>query len=147
MLKDVLFLLALSVESRAARVGLRGRGVTLKLTYADMKSITRSRANVPCDSAVSIWQAAVRLLEKVEQRPVRLVGVSLYNLTDGGEEQLRLDEFADEDAQALEAERRRVFEALEARYHLDFAGHVQQLQRSETLHKTAEYMRKHFDSQ
>ena len=147
LLKDVLFLLALSVESRAARVGLRGRGVTLKLTYADMKSITRSRANVPCDSAVSIWQAAVRLLEKVEQRPVRLVGVSLYNLTDGGEEQLRLDEFADEDAQTLEAERQRVFVALEARYHLDFAGHVQQLQRSETLHKTAEYMRKHVDSQ
>ena len=57
----------------------------------------------------------------------------------------RFDGFTahDEDAQALEAERRRVFEALEARYHLDFAGHVQQLQRSETLHKTAEYMRKH----
>ena len=40
-LKDVLFLLSLSVENRTRRVGLYGGGVSLKITYANMKGITR----------------------------------------------------------------------------------------------------------
>ena len=145
LLRDVLFLLALNVENRARRIGLRGRGVTLKLTYSDMKSITRSRSPADCESAVAIWRTALGQLEKVEKRPVRLIGVSLYNLTDAEEQQLRMEEFAEEDAQAQEEERGRIFAALEARYGLDFAGHVPELQHMETLHKTAEYMRRHFD--
>ena len=143
LIRDVLFLLALNVEERARRVGLRGRGVTLKLTYADMKSITRSRSPAACDSAVSIWREAARLLERVERRPVRLVGLSLYNLTDEEERQLRLPGFEEEDTREQEAERRRLFDSLQARYGLDFEGHVRELTHMETLHKTAEYMRKH----
>ena len=146
LLKDVLFLLSLNVENRVKRVGLRGRGVTLKLTYADMKSITRSRSPAACDSAVSIWREAVRLLGRVEKRPVRLIGVTLYSLTDGEERQLRMEGFDDEDAREQEEERRRLFAALEARYHLDFEGNLTRLYHSETLHKTAEYMRKHSPS-
>ena len=144
LLRDVLFLMALNVENRARRVGLRGRGVTLKLTYADMKSITRSRSPAACDSAVSIWRDAVRLLDKVEKRPVRLVGVSLYNLTGEVEQQLRLEGFDDADRLEQERERARLFAALEAHYGLDFKGHLAELYHTETLHKTAEYMRKHY---
>ena len=144
LLKDVLFLLALNVEERAGRVGLRGRGVTLKLTYADMKGITRSRSPADCGSAAAIWREAADLLDNVEKRPVRLIGVSLYSLTDGEEQQLRLEDFDEEDAREREAEGRRLFAALEARYHLDFKGNLSRLYHSETLHKTAEYMRKHF---
>ena len=144
LLRDVLFLMALNVENRARRVGLRGRGVTLKLTYADMKSITRSRSPAACDSAVSIWRDAVRLLDKVEKRPVRLVGVSLYNLTGEEEQQLRLEGFDDADRLEQEKERSRLFAALGAHYVLDFEGHLTELYHTETLHKTAEYMRKHY---
>ena len=55
-LKEVLFLLALNVENRVRRVGLHGKGVTLKLTYANMKSITRSRILEDCDDAVTIYR-------------------------------------------------------------------------------------------
>ena len=144
LLKDVLFLLALNVENRARRVGLHGRGVTLKLTYADMKSITRSRSPVACDSAADIRREAVSLLDRVDRRPVRLIGVSLYNLTDGEERQLRLEDFDEEDEREREAERKRLFAGLRDRYQLDFEGHLEQLYHSETLHRTAEYMRKHF---
>ena len=144
LLRDVLFLMALNVENRARRVGLRGRGVTLKLTYADMKSITRSRSPAACDSAVSIWLDAVRLLDKVEKRPVRLVGVSLYNLTGEVEQQIRMEGFDDADRLEQERERARLFAALEAHYGLDFEGHLTELYHTETLHKTAEYMRKHY---
>ena len=37
----------------------------------------------------------------------------------------------------------RLLEGLQARYHLDFAGHLEQIVHTETLHKTVEYMRKH----
>ena len=144
LLRDVLFLLALNVENRAKRVGLRGRGVTLKLTYANMKSITRSRSPAACGGAVSIWREAASLLDKVEKRPVRLIGVSLYNLTDTEEQQLRLEGFDTEDARTREAEQKRMLAALGERYHLDFEGNLEKLFHMETLHRTAEYMRKHF---
>ena len=143
LLRDVLFLLALNVENRAKRVGLRGCGVTLKLTYADMRSLTRSRSPAACDSVVSIWREAARLLDKVERRPVRLIGVSLYNLSGEAERQLRLEGFDEEDTREQEAERKRQFCAMEERYGLDFEGHLAQLYHSETLHRTAEYMRRH----
>ena len=33
---------------------------------------------------------------------------------------------------------------LEARYGLDFAGHLEDIYHGNTLHRTIEYMRKHF---
>ena len=142
-LKEVLFLLSLCVENRAKRVGLHGKGVSLKLTYANMKGITRSHGISPCDSAVTIYREAVKLLDQVEKRPVRLIGVSLYNLSGEEGRQLTLEELIEDETLADKAERTRLFAALQERYHLDFAGHLEQLYHAETLHRTAEYMRKH----
>ena len=142
-LKDVLFLLSLCVERRARRVGKRGGGVTLKLTYADMRSITRSRLSPVGDDAAAIFHASAALLDKVERRSVRLIGVSLYNLTDGEEAQLRLPEFSDELARGPFDEQKALLDALQARYGLDFAGHLEEIFHTETLHRTIEYMRRH----
>lgn len=144
LLKDVLFLLALSVERRAGRYGLRGKGVTLKLTYTNMRSISRSHTlNYATASAVTIHREAVALLEGVKWDPVRLVGVSIYNIIDHDEGQIIMrDLFEDQSLQ--DDERQRVFDALQRRYGLDFAGHLEQIHRMETMHKTIEYMRKHF---
>ena len=56
----------------------------------------------------------------------------------------RLEDFDDADAREQEEERKRQLSALEEHYHLNFAGHLPQLFHAETLHKTVEYMRKHF---
>ena len=96
-LKEVLFLLALNVENRVRRVGLHGKGVTLKLTYANMKSITRSRILEDCDDAVTIYREAEKLLEQVENKPVRLIGVSVYNLSGEEERQMSFSELLGED--------------------------------------------------
>ena len=140
LLKDVLVLLALCVERRAKRYGLHGNGVTLKLTYFDMKGITRSRIIPVCDSAVTIYQEAVKLLDNVEKRPVRLIGAGIYNLTGEEGQQLTIENFF---AERQDAEMKRLLYALQARYRLDFAGHLDQLNQADTLHKTVEYMRKH----
>lgn len=143
LLKDVLFLLSLCVDHRAKRHGLYGKGVTLKITFSDMKSITRSKAVATVDSAIEIYREAVKLFEQVKKRPIRLIGVGVYNLTTEYERQLSFEDYFMDKKQVLEAELKQQFDLLESRYHLDFAGHLEQIYQGETLHKTAEYMRKH----
>lgn len=143
LLRDVLFLLALCVEHRAKRYGLYGKGVTLKITYADMKSITRSKATSSSNSAIEIYKEAVQLFGQVEKRPIRLIGAGIYNLSTEYEKQLSFDDLLQDPSLAGEAELKEQFAVLQRRYGLDFEGHLEQIYRWDTLHKTAEYMRKH----
>lgn len=144
-LEDVLLLLALCVEHRAQRTGLHAGGVSLKLTYADMKNITRSRLVAGADSPAVIWQETVDLLRQVEHRPVRLIGAGIYHMS--GEEgwQMSIEDLLDEAmvsrSQVIEEGLERLWE----RYHLDFAGNLEKLYKNDVLHRTVEYMRKHKD--
>lgn len=140
-LKDVLFMLALSVERRAARIGMYGEGVSLKLTYADMKGITRSRIVGYCHSAVTIYENAVQLLEQVEKRPVRLVGTGMYNLAEEEGRQLTLEDYLGEEAARREKERSRLLGEIEERYHLNLTDDTELFSRMNELHRTVEYMR------
>ena len=142
-LKDVLLLLALCVDRRAKRVGLHGKGVTLKLTYADMKAISRSQGVFSTDSVVEIYRTAAQMLDQVDHRSVRLIGVSIYNLSGEEERQLSLDDILENSARRKETELHALLEGLGQRYGLDFAGHLEQIYQTDTLHKTVEYMRKH----
>jgi DNA polymerase IV len=90
-------LLRLSEKSAG---GLRGRGlitrtVSIKVRYADFTTITRSRTlPVATDVTQEIYKIACRLLdEQVPPGAVRLIGVRLEGLSEGGSasEQLTLD--------------------------------------------------------
>ena len=140
---DVLLLLAFSVERRAERVGLYGEGVTLKLTYSDMKNTTRSRLIPSSRSAMTIYEEAVRLLEQVPQKSVRLAGVGIYHLTGEYGRQLRIDDFLPEVKEQQEEKAGIALENLKRRYGLDFAGNLDKVLHGETLYRTIEYMRKH----
>ncbi len=143
LLRDVLILLAFCVEHRAKRVGLTGRGVTLKLTYADMKQITRSRIIGQTDSAVTIFEETSKLLEQVEHRPVRLIGAGLYNLSGEDEErQLTFDDLSGDVVPSCDDLRQSLLDGLQVRYGLDFAGNLEKLYNYEVLHKTVEYLRR-----
>ena len=140
---DVLLLLAISVERRAKRVNLYGEGVTLKLTYSDMKSITRSRLIPSSRSAITIYEEAVRLLDQVPKKAVRLVGVGIYHLTGEYGRQLRFDDFMPEVKEQQDEKIRRALESLGQRYGLDFAGKLDKVFHGDTLYRTIEYMRRH----
>ena len=143
LLADVLLLLALCVDRRAKRVGLHGKGVTLKLTYGDMRTITRSQAVTSADSPLVIHQKAVQMLTQVDRRPVRLVGVSVYHLSGEEDPQLRLAGYFEDAPPQQAAALQQKLAALERQYGLDFAGHLEEIDRADTLHKTVEYMRRH----
>ena len=143
LIADVLVLLAISVERRAARVGLYGEGVSLKLTYSDMKSITRSRLIPASRSAAVIHEEAVRLLEQAPHRPVRLAGVGIYHLVGEYGRQLRIDDFMPEVQEQQTEQIQAALERLGRRYGLDFAGNLDKIFHGETLYRTIEYMRRH----
>ena len=144
LLADVLLLLSISVGRRAERVGLYGEGVTLKLTYADMKGITRSRLIPSTRSAATIYEETVRLLEQVPQKPVRLIGAGIYHLTGEYGRQMRIDDLLPEMQEQRQARITAALDALGQRYGLDFNGKLDRVFHGETLYRTIEYMRKHY---
>jgi len=141
--KDVLLLLAVCVDMRAKRIGLHGKGVSLKLTYADMKQISRSQAVFSTDSAVDIYQSALLMLEQVERLPIRLIGTGIYNLSREADRQLSFDDVLEDPVLRKEQILKKLLNGLNERYGMDFAGHLEQIYKAETLHKTIEYMRRH----
>ncbi|MBQ5954900.1 MAG: DNA polymerase IV [Firmicutes bacterium] len=142
-LKDVLVLLSLSVKNRADRHGLHGNGVTLKITYSDMKSITRSRLVPYCDSAEKIYHNVAELLDNIERMPVRLVGAGVYNLSGEEDRQLSMDDLISGD-DGNEEGIPELLAKLGTKYGLDFAGNLDKIFKMDTLHRTVEYMRKHY---
>jgi DNA polymerase-4 len=74
--------LAERVGSRLRSKGLASRTVTLKLRYPDFRTITRSATlPEPVDASAEIARLAVALLDRVAPGRVRLLGVSVRNLT------------------------------------------------------------------
>ena len=143
LLEDVLLLIAICVEHRAQRTGLHGGGVTLKLTYADMKNITRSRLVRDADAAAVIWQESVELLRQVERRPVRLIGAGIYHMSAEEGWQMTIEDLLGQPEQDRGNMIRQGLEELGRRYHLDFAGNLEKIYKNDVLHRTVEYMRKH----
>src|SRR4029453_10292307 len=74
--------------------GLAGRTVTLKLRFADFRTITRGRTlAVVTDTDTELHEVAAELLARLQlgRAPVRLVGVTVSNLQRAGAPvQLRL---------------------------------------------------------
>jgi len=98
--------LADGVANRLREAGLAGRTVTLKVRFASFETITRSRTvPVPVDAGPAIARVAVELLEAVDTSPgVRLLGVSVSNLSPRPAEQLQLGEGPAEPAVARAVE-------------------------------------------
>ncbi len=142
-LQDVLLLLSFSVERRAERVALYGEDVTLKLTFSDMKTITRSRQVLSTRSAMSIYEESVRLLSAIPPKPVRLIGTGIHRLIGETGRPFTMDEILDDPAAREQEKKRKALDELQRKYGLDFAGNLDRIFTGETLYKTIEYMRKH----
>ena len=116
-LKEVLMLLAVALEGRLKRLGFYARTVTLKLTYHNMKSITRSQSGENTNRAYEIFMTAFNQFNRLKETqsisfrgikpnvrqdvrqdtrivsvPIRLIGISLQNLSFSGTRQLTFDD-------------------------------------------------------
>jgi DNA polymerase-4 len=67
---------------RARKRGVKARTVTLKLRYADFKTLTRSSTVTPTCSETEVYAIVKELFRKARTRrlPIRLLGIALSNL-------------------------------------------------------------------
>jgi DNA polymerase-4 len=88
--------LADGVGNRLREAALAGRTVTLKVRFADFRTITRSKTVArPIDAGQPLARVALDLLETVDPSAgVRLLGVGVSNLGPRPGEQLRLGDDA-----------------------------------------------------
>ena len=86
-----------AVGSRLRTHQLAGRTITVKVRFHDFETITRSHSVPgPVDSGHEIARVASTLLEQIDPTPgVRLLGVSVSNLTKGAARQLSFDDDLD----------------------------------------------------
>lgn len=143
LLQDVLLLLVLYISNRLKSIGLKGSSITLKISYADMKTITRSRTIIETDSILSIYNEALQLLNHIIiNNPIRLLGISIHNLSYEEERQLCFDFFMDDSIKNQASILKNYLKKLNERYKIDFVGNYEKIYQVDTLHKTVEYMRK-----
>lgn len=95
-LKSVLKLIAkeLSLKLRLSKIYCQT--ITLKVTFASMKQITRSKSGTPTSRAEDIYAVSAAALDGVEGRAIRLIGISVSGFTENALCQLSLGEFMDE---------------------------------------------------
>ena len=117
-LQDVLLLLARNVDERLKKRGLYGRTVTLKITYGDMKSITRSQTCESTNDGYEIYKLAAALLKKIKREPVRLLGLGMQNLS---KEYIRQLSFDDLQQAGRDNGMEQGIRALEQRYGVDLS--------------------------
>ena len=117
-LQDVLLILARNVDERLKKRELYGRTVTLKITYGDMKSITRSQACESTNDGYEIYKMAAALLKKIKREPVRLLGLGMQNLS---KEYIRQLSFADLQQAGGDSGMEQGIRALERRYGVDLS--------------------------
>jgi len=117
-IEQELLALCIKVGKRARSHGLVGRTVTIKVKYRDFVQVTRSLTlPEPVADDKSLYQTGCLLLAKTEigLRPIRLLGVSLANLSPAGSGgQLAL--FGESRAKAKDCRLYKAIDAISDRY-------------------------------
>ena len=93
-LKDAIRLLARELSLKLRLDGIFARTVTVKVKYSNMKLITRSKSGDAINRAKDINEVATSLLDTVEKRPIRLVGVGLSGFEESNLHQMTLDDYS-----------------------------------------------------
>jgi DNA polymerase-4 len=103
MLEKTLLKLAVDVGRRLRKEGISGKTLTLKIRYDDFRTVSRSHTlSQATDLDDVIYKEACNLLSEVSlKKPLRLVGLSLHNLTDKLERQLSLFPESQKDNETL----------------------------------------------
>ena len=91
-LKDALRLLAKELSLNIRFDGTFARTVTLKVKYSNMKLITRSKSGEIVNKAKDIYDIVASMLDTIEKRPIRLVGIGLSGFEESEYHQITLDD-------------------------------------------------------
>lgn len=146
LLDDVLFILSFRVAKRAKRLGLYGEGVSLKITYSNMKTITRSMLiSASTSDAYTIYENASKLLKNVSKGEVRLVGTGLYHLREEEGRQLSFADIFSTQKDMIKEKIQSKWQEMSMYYKIDF-DEIKDMQNSIKVYDYIERMREVMDS-
>ena len=146
LLDDVLFILSFRVAKRAKRLGLYGEGVSLKITYSNMKTITRSMLiSASTSDAYTIYENASKLLKNVSKGEVRLVGTGLYHLREEEGRQLSFADIFSTQKDMIKEKVQGKWQEISMYYKIDF-DEIKDMQNSIKVYDCIERMREVMDS-
>ncbi|MHB8074429.1 DNA polymerase IV [Desulfosporosinus fructosivorans] len=103
LLETVLLKLSVDVGRRARKESLKAKTITLKVRYNDFRAVSRSHTLAQASNLDNvIYHEACNLLREVTlKQPLRLIGVTLSNLTDQEVNQLSLFSELSQDSEHL----------------------------------------------
>ena len=146
LLYDVLFILSFRVAGRAKRLGLYGEGVSLKITYSNMKSITRSMLiSASTSDAYTIYENASNLLKNIPKGEVRLVGTGLYHLREEDGRQLSFSDIFSVEKDMVKEKVESKWQEMSMYYNLNF-DEIKDMQNNVKVYDYIERMREVMDS-
>ncbi|OPZ83828.1 MAG: DNA polymerase IV [Firmicutes bacterium ADurb.Bin419] len=104
--KTVILRLAEDVGTEARKQNCKGKTVSITIRYEDFKTITRQKSVRPTYLTKEIFEAGTKLLEDNWNfhRPVRLLGISLSNISDDESEQISIFNMNDNIPECTEKE-------------------------------------------
>lgn len=137
-LKDALRLLARGLSNKIRFEGLYCRTITLKITYYNMKQITRSKSGEAANQANVIYRTAASLLDGIEKFPIRLIGISLSNFSETASRQLTLDDIGREQINERRAGLDGILLGLQRKYGSDIIKTAGELDAENRLNKVGE---------
>ncbi len=139
LLSDVVFLVCVDIGNVLDRYGKLGNGVGVAGAYSDREPFGSNKPMKMSRDPVEIHESAMSVFDEMPFRPVRRIGVYVYNLTKQDRNQRTLDSLMGivEDDRTLEER----LESIRKRYGLDSLSR-ESVDR-DTIRSIAEHMRTH----
>ncbi len=139
LLSDVVFLICVDIENVMEKHSKTGGGVLISGAYADRSPFASNKITKKCSGPVELHEAAMSMFDEIPFRPVRRIGVCVYNLVRPDPRQTTLDSLMGRSEDDGKVEER--LESIRRKYKMD------SLKRNDvdrdTIRSIAEHMRTH----
>ncbi len=139
LLSDVMFLICVDISNNLEKYGKFGNGVFVVGSYTDRTTFSANKTVKRCNDAIGLHEAALSLFDGIPFRPIRRIGVSVYNLTKSDPSQTTLDSLMGTDKDDSELEE--MLEFIRKRYAMGSLDR-HDVDR-DTIRSIAEHMRTH----
>jgi len=139
LLSDVMFLLCVDITNNMRAYSKHGGGVMVVGSYTDRTPFSANRSTKRCDSPMDLHGIAMSLFDEIPFRPIRRIGLCVYNLTRSDASQTTLDALMGTDTADDGAER--MLDSISRRYGMEPLTR-EDVDR-DTIRTLAEHMRTH----
>jgi len=139
LLSDVMFLICVDIINNLDKYNKTGNGVFIMGSYTDRTTFSVNKSVKGCADPIELHEIAMSLFDELPFRPIRRIGINVYNLTKSDPSQTTLDSLMGTDKDDRELDER--LESIRKRYGMESLNRYD-VER-DTIRSIAEHMRTH----